>query len=294
MRKFVSIVSVIVILSFIARPHCCGFNFSLPDVPDSLKTPNERIAYVIDNYWSGINFSTDTLTLPSLEFEQAFADFVFLSEKADSISSANAIKKLMSSVRTNPTALEATMNMAEKYLYELDSPMNSDILYEIFLNEYLALDNIDQAHRIRPRIQLEAVTKNRAGARVSDFNFLTADNKASSLYEIPSDKNILLIFYDPECDHCMEVLGRINTEVNDDAIRTIAIYSGDDYDKWSELLPALPEQWIIGYDDGTLQDEGLFIIRQLPTIFLLKGDKTVILKEPNIETLIQTLSNTNS
>jgi len=46
----------------------------------------------------------------------------------------------------------------------------------------------------------------------------------------------------------------------------------------------LPDSWIKAYDKETIiQDKQLYDLKAIPTIYLLDGDKTVLLRDPAFE-----------
>ena len=59
----------------------------------------------------------------------------------------------------------------------------------------------------------------------------------------------------------------------------LAVYSGDDRDLWERDAAVLPAEWTVGYESGWLQDTGAYVLRAMPTLYLLDRNKQVILKD---------------
>ena len=292
LRRLISAVAV-VILGY--GPVLNAQGLRLPSVPDTLREPADRAAFIINHFWDSLDF-VNTSEASDIDFlEQPFADFTNIALIADTASRVRAINTLLDRAVDNPASFTAINRLAEKYLYSPDSPVFSDDTYAIFLRYAVNSDKLSQTDKIRPALMLDGIMKNRAGTPASDFTFETSDGNSATLYDMPDNSPLLLIFYDPDCSHCSETIEKLRTDslvgtnIRQGKLNVLAVYSGDDRDFWLTRLPAMPVDWTVGYEDGSLQDDGTYIIRTMPTIFLLDSKKNVILKEPTVEKLIETL-----
>lgn len=269
-------------------------SFELPVVPDTLREPSQRAAYVIEHYWDSLDFAADSSAVDEPFVEQAFVDFLSVFPYASQSARECAVSILAEKASANIESYRIIMSLAEKYLFGHDSPMASDDTYSLFLNEILKGSVYDEVHKIRYRAHQHAVSVNRPGTPATDFSFLTRDGAVMTLGQIGTDRDILLIFYDPDCDHCTEVLEALaNDEANSEILyktRVVAVYSGDDMELWQQQSELLPQEWIVGYEDGTMQDNGMYVIRSLPALYLLAPDGTVILKDATPQAVIDTLN----
>ena len=294
-------------ISFILALVCsCGCYFAsgasqvveelvLPAVPATLLAPNDRADFIIEHFWDNLDFANDARAKNHDFMEQNFVNFLSVFPIADEGSRHTAVNTLMSKLSDDSRDYLEMMKLAEKYLFEPQSPMASDDTYELFVRNILANPGIPSEYKIRYRAHLEAIQKNRPGTVASDFTYETADGVTSSLYKTLTPNKLLLVFYDPDCDHCGEVMQQLKAndvlakKVADNDLAVMAIYSGDEKDLWKERLPLVPEGWITGYDDGTLQDDGLYIMRMMPTLYILDSDKRVVAKDIKPETLLDSL-----
>lgn len=155
--------------------------------------------------------------------------------------------------------------------------------YIAFLKDVVDCDTIGDAEKIRPRWLLEIALKNRPGSPAADFAFKGRDGAPSTLYDVLAggDTNLLLVFYDPDCDHCREVMERMAADprIAGGDVRVLAVYSGDDSELWERTAPGLPEAWVVGYDDGAIEDSSAYYIPAPPTLYLIAPDGTVLQKE---------------
>ncbi|MCH5174586.1 MAG: hypothetical protein J1F40_01720 [Prevotellaceae bacterium] len=62
--------------------------------------------------------------------------------------------------------------------------------------------------------------------------------------------------------------------------------SGDDHYLWIRTSSSQPQDWTVGYDTGELQGNGSYVIRTLPTLYLLDATRQVIKKEISITSLL--------
>lgn len=258
---------------------------ALPAVPSTLTTPAHRAAFIIEHFWDNLDFATDSRANDAAFVEQTFVNFLSVFPYADTTAQRTAVNTLMHSAEANPSAFRTLTDLADKYLYEYESPMADDALYAMFAENVLSSAALDDAHKIRPRAHLDAALKNRPGTLAADFAFTDRDGRDMTLYAIDAPGDILLIFYDPDCDHCRETMDRLQADTDIAAkiaahsLTVVAIYSGDEHDLWYQRAQTIPANWIVGYDDGTLQEDGRYVIRNLPTLYRLSSDKKVIEKE---------------
>lgn len=268
-----------------------GTELPLPVVPSSLRSPGERAGYIIEHFWDALDFGTDERAKDKNFLEQTFVNYLSVFPFAEKEQQKEAVRILMEGAERNAEAYGYLAELADKYLYSSDSPMMSEEIYILFLEQIVSSEALDETHKVRPRAQLTAALKNRPGMKVPDFDFVTREGEERSLYGIERAREKLLIFYDPDCTHCMQVISELKTNdlikglSSSGKLEVLAIYSGEDRDFWQQNADMLPSEWTVGYEDGTVQDEELYVIRELPTLFLLDEENNVLLKEPDIEKL---------
>lgn len=269
MRKFIT--SILLGLMFIAVA-ASEKELPLPIVPDSLRAPETRADYILLHFWDDLDS-----TYSKNAIEQAFSNFLSVFPYASDEGREKAVNNLFQKSFDKEIFIE----LAEKYLYEPESPLVNDEFYIVFLNEIVSNPEINELSKIRPLSQLEEVMKNRVGHKFYDFQFVTSDGETHSVSEIASadSSNLMLMFYDPFCGHCMEVIDHMRSQ----PLRVLAIYSGDDSDLWRNTLWKIPSSWTVGYEDGTIQEEEAIFLRTLPTLLLLSPSMEILQKNITIE-----------
>ena len=300
MRVFLGLIAILLIggICFSVNPAENDYTkgneeLPLPVVPTSLRESGERAAFILEHFWDSLDFRNDPRLQNKVLMEQSFVNFLSVFPYADSVAQRCAVDNLLNRAQINKDAFKQVIKLAETYLYNSDSPMVDEGLYIMFLENMVKSPALDDVEKLRPVAHLEMALKNRPGNHASDFEFETLSGSHTSLSDITVSGDLLLIFYDPDCAHCNEVMKSLaqNTilqnKEKEGEITILAVYSGDDKELWKRHAKSLPTDWILGFEDGTIQDDGVYVIRSLPTLFLLDSEKKVLLKEPRPETLFK-------
>lgn len=174
------------------------------------------------------------------------------------------------------------------------SPYRDEERYISFLNEFLAGDSLPEAVRLRAEERLRRASLNRKGAIAADFRYIDRDDATRSLHTTRG-KNILLIFYDPECGHCTDILRyladapSLNKAIADGSLTVLAIYAEGKRDIWDSTKVAMPANWTVGYDLTGVLDRDLYDLPAMPYPFLLDSTYRVLLKDPTPARLLSRL-----
>ena len=150
----------------------------------------------------------------------------------------------------------------------------------------------DDYIRMRADFLLERVLKNRPGTKAADFQYITRDNKKRNLWSVQAEE-LLLIFYDPECQHCMEIISQImrdsdiSDRLNSGKLKILAIYTEGNESVWKANKNQLPANWIAGKDISGIVDNELYDLKAMPMLYLLDKDKRVLMKDLDIQNISQ-------
>lgn len=266
---------------------------TLPTIPDSLRLPQRRAAYLLEHFWDAMDFA-DTLTCRNRDFiEQNFVNFASVFPHADNAAVASAAARLMRRAEADSQAYTIIAETAEKYLYEPDSPMCDDNYYMMFLEAMLDSDALDEYEKIRPAYQLDTARKNRTGTVAADFAYVDRNGTRHTLHD--TDAGLLLvIFYDPDCTHCMEVIAtlRASAEITQATesgqLTVVAVFADGDAASWRR--GTLPDTWVDALDLTGVQEQALYAFKQLPATYLLDSDKTVLMKDGTARDIVRLLT----
>ncbi len=267
-----------------------GGELPLPAIPSTLKSSSERSAYVVEHFWDTMDFG-DTLRSHDRDFlELNFSNFVYLLPYASPASAEKAVVLLMGKAETDKGAFLLLAELAEKYLSEPNSPMRNEDLFIYFLNCQTAATVLDDTEKMRARSLLRMALKNRPGMRAADFEYTGRDGRRHTLYGTKSADRMLLVFYDPECEHCAEITaslaanGVLDELQGEGRLTVLAIDTESNREVWERTKGKMPQHWIVGHDaKGAINGRGLYCLPAMPVLYLLDADKTVILKDATPE-----------
>ncbi len=303
-KKYFSFVVCIFIVSLLtmacsSKGNSSGDNTSLdstsmelplPNVPKNLVTPTDRAQYILLHFWDKMNFR-DTIRSHDKEFmERNFVNFLSLFPHANFEDLSPAVKNLLQQSFKDQQSFDIIEDLAEKYLFDAGSPMRGENYYIIFLEETLKLPHLQKDKRLRPESQLKTVMKNRPGSKATNFTYLTREGKRSTLYNTKANM-LMLVFYDPECSHCTDILKSldesiiINEVIELGDLSVLAVYTEGKRDVWDSTKASMPKNWTVAIDESSIVDKGLYDLPAMPIIYLLDSDKNVLLKDPTEETL---------
>ncbi|MDR2775462.1 MAG: DUF5106 domain-containing protein [Tannerella sp.] len=268
------------------RPAGTPGNFERAVPPAVITEPQERADYLITHFWDKFNFR-DTMYahVPDIT-EQAFVDFIALFPHASSYDKiSGGVKRLLTSAEVENVMYNYFCSLAERYLYEPNSPMRNDEYFIPFLEHIVDLPKISDVKKVRPRHLLELAYRNRAGSKAEDFVYTTASGKTGRLYDL-SAKYLLLMFYNPDCVECQrttEILKQspaVADAVSSGRLKVLAVYPDENLEAWKNHQKDIPLSWVNAYDKSlNIKNNEIYDLKAIPTLYLLDKDKKVILKD---------------
>jgi thiol-disulfide isomerase/thioredoxin len=261
------------------------------DISLSENTSAGKVEYLMAHYWDNFPFNDTTLISKPQVSEQAFADFVYLLNNLPAEMAEKGIVNLMDKAAICPEMLLYFSKLSEKYLYDPNSPMRNEPLFEYFLHAVIRSPVVDETHKIRPKILLKTVQKNKPGTKATDFDYTLPDGSTHKLSALPAEY-VILYFHNPECRECAAVKEKLvsspilNTLQQKGQLKILALYPDENLETYRKHLPEIPAEWINAYDKGTvIKNRELYDLKAIPTLYLLDKDKTVLLKDAPFETL---------
>jgi len=262
--------------------------FTRPDPPAMITDQNLRLEYVIKHYWDNFNFA-DTAYVPTPDItEQAWVNFIDLLFRVPPDKAQAAMKDMMTkSAEGSQKLLLYFTELADKYLYDPNSPARNEELYIPVLEVLLQSPALDDTEKIRPQMRLDWALKNRMGAKATDFQYTGITGQTGTLYQV-NTAYILLFFNNPECTSCVEHIQAIrqsviiNRLISERKLTIVSIYPDREVEnEWKKNITAYPAEWIKGYDPSFTISEK-YDLKASPTLYLLDKDKTVLLKDASL------------
>ena len=250
----------------------------LPVIPPDVTDPNLRADFIALHFWDSMDFR-DTVRSRNSDFiQQNFVNYLSILPYTSSTDVVGeGFSRLLDKACVDSAAYDLLLSTADKYLDDPNSPMLSEDIYIIYLNSLIQSGRLDDNSLAVKKYRLEMAGKNRPGTLAADFSFVTSEGAGYTLthYVNTQSCDVMLVFFDPECDHCDEILGeltsnpRLNTEIADGTIRVLAMYSGENENAWRDKAAELPSSWTIGYNAGSVVDDELYFLPALPSIYII-------------------------
>ncbi len=188
------------------------------------------------------------------------------------------------------------LEMEEHFFFDPNSPWRDEELYLPVAEAMLVSPHSSQTEREHAAWLLQRLTLNRPGEQAADFEFQTPTGRRTSLYaeiEKRRPQRTLLFFSNPGCQNCKEIteaLDRdlfIQQQLSEGSLLVISVYPDADIQAWLDYLPNYPEEWVCGCDpDQVLNSDTRYWLRAIPSLYLLDGQKRVVLKDAPLEKLL--------
>lgn len=269
----------------------------LPAVPDTLRAPAERATFLLEHFWDAMDFADTALTRSEAFMEPNFVNFAALYPHADTTRLPGITARFLQKATADTPSRLLLYDLVDKYLARADSPVANDSTYITFLDQWVKLEGIDSYELVEPSYRLAAAVKNRVGSQAADFTFATADGRESTLAAAARKApRVLVVFYDPDCDHCRETIARLRADSNlalavtAGRLKVLAVYVGDDTELWHNDLPGMPADWTVAIDRSSVVDGELYDIPEMPGIYLVDGAMKVEMRNPSAARLEKKLA----
>ncbi len=275
--------------------------YRIPEIPVMLTNPEDRARWAAEHWWDNFDFADTTRVAQwSAYAEQAFVDYDYqLLANIPLEVSGPSIAGLFTKAAANKAIFQRFAEIAEKYLFDPNSPYRNEELYIAVLNAMLApASPLDEWERVRPAEQLRLAMKNRVGDRAADFRYTLASGATGTLHGLRATYT-LIFFNNPGCPACRETMDQIMRSptllpmIESGTLRILALYPDEDIQAWRDYLPNMPERWICAYDaTQTVKNDELYDLKAIPTLYLLDAQKRVLLKDVmSIPLIEQTVTN---
>ncbi len=279
------------------------------EIPMMITEPSERLLWLGENMWNRFTDTSALYLCDSLHvngvkkkdldlqmniFATVLADLP-LKDGQKSMEHFYSLLDLFQ--RTYPTSnmLPEMTGLTTSYFYDPNSPVRSEDLYLPYVSRLATSELIDKSYRMGYAWDSQMCALNQTGSVAADFVFIDTQGKKRTLHSIKSQQT-LLIFGNPDCSACKEIVETIdNIPILEDLIRSgelavVDIFIDEEIDVWKSKIDSYPSNWINGYDPAfIIRGDLLYNVRAVPSIYLLDGQKRVILKDATPEKAINTI-----
>lgn len=230
------------------------------------------------------NLLSAQLLIPHAE-EEKFAYFLLGLEHQTPTQQAEQIGALLAKAEQNNTTARFLI-LADKYLYDPNSPYRNDERYLLFLQYAATHQFADYTSNSRYQKHYAMLQKNRVGMPAAEFPYATQAGEEGHLYGVQS-QYILLFFHDPNCEECQLVKQQLESQhahFAQKGVQVVAVYIDDEVEAWQKAQ--YPSAWLSVYAPE-IDQQDLYDIKALPTLYLLDTNKYVLQKDTRLDKLLK-------
>ncbi len=269
-KRFYSILIILLLLSLSATAQ---EEYAVPAVPDTITTVTARADYAVSHYWERYDFSNAQLLQREGYTEQALSNFIALLGYASAQVQQQAVNQWLTSAAANQETFCFMVDMADKYLNDQESPLHNDHLYLLVARHIIDSSAANDAQRQRAQFMVNLLTGNAVGTIAPDFSFRDMEGHEYKSQTSNLKSQILLVFLDPDCERCQDLLFRLR--------HSSALHTAETKGQLTTAFVNVTE---------SPEAEQHYDLRQLPKMYLLDAERRIILRDCDYYQLMEQLS----
>ncbi len=253
-------------------------------IPSTIVEPEARRLYMCEHYWDKVNLA-DSIFFAEIDTVQMLEAFMTWVGQYMNPNDGSAVESFMTKAAKYPHSLRYFSMLAEKVLYDPNSPLRSDELYIPVLQAQVASEWLDKYEKLSPQYNLNLALQNRIGHKANDFRYTIGSGKTGTLYGIKA-KYTLIFFNNPGCTMCKTIREAICASqvlselIASGEMKVLALYPDELLDEWYAYREHIPSTWINSYDKGTvIRNKNLYDLKAIPALYLLDAQKRVLIKD---------------
>lgn len=261
--------------------------FAYPVAPDTIKTFENRVNYIVDNFWGNYDLSKPIADLNA--FNGAFRDYLGFLRYCHRTVAISSVRDFLFKAQTNKANFEKIAMLAEMGLYNVGAEYWSDEIYTEFLKSVIGNKQLKQDMRKYYAKQMERINRTQLGASLAGVTYTDADGKKVSIADIEADMVMIFITLDSNADQSFQRV-RLSTDVAINSILDsgkvkLLCLSPEKYSKeWAHNAKGYAQNWLVGACPE-LSVEGDYDVRYTPSFIILDKDKNIIQKNVDLEAI---------
>lgn len=235
---------------------------SLPSVPSTLRCPADRADYIAAHFYDGMDWGNPALT-DSRAMMQDWANFLSVLPHCHDRVRDSVIVATMH--RLPASMIPVYAEMADGYLFATDSELCDETTYLKVMKGLSTNKNIDKTYKSVIDTRLDFLLKNAPGMVATDIEVeivAQGDTRQQLSALIDKAPEILIVFYDPECEDCHETLETLRTDPS-----------------WAQRQSR--GDLLVVKAEITEETDTLYPILTVPSLYLLDGH-TLTVKKRNL------------
>ena len=283
--------------------------FPYPEVPAVYTDPEVRKDWVLDHFWDAFlagDGPCDTSAVLGVRHSDVEGQVALFAQQLEQLPLPEAQRKMrhffeqVEKRQAADTASHVYLLMEEivtRYLYDPNSPVRNEDLYLPYVEGLAKSRFTRDAARPGYVYQAQMCALAPVGSVAPDFRFTDARGRTRRLHDVRAHAT-LLFFSNPGCHACLEIINTlqavpgIENRIREGRFAVVNVYIDEDIAAWRAYEPNYPRTWLCGYDpDGLVRSDRIYNVRAIPSLYLLDGDKRILMKDAPVERVVSWLQN---
>ncbi len=281
-------------------------SFPYPELPAMVTDASQRAEYAVLRWWNKY-FEAPQRYSAELT-EQAFVNYVTLLPMVPLSVMERAQDTLLTRAERSEACRDSSGRMLgrilaleEKYLYDVNSPYRNEEFFLPVMRHILSLPAegawaaSHEEVRLRTQREYPMFSLNRLGTVAADFTYTLRNGRTGRLHDIQAER-ILMFFSNPGCHNCKEIIEalssspQVQAQIADGSLKVLNVYPDEDLGEWFAYMSHYPKTWINAFDaGGVIRSDSIYLLRAIPSLYLLDGGKRVICKDAPLEEVLRRL-----
>lgn len=255
--------------------------------PSALLSDDAKLEYLSEHYWDNMDFADAGWLADTASLERAYAGWLDLLRYLPAEAASERACALLRVTAPYPDFLQRFLEISETWLATPGSPLYDEERYIPLLETTLALPDVDETLKLRPREQLAQAQKNRRGSKAADLHYITGSGRRGRLYDLRGEYT-LLMFYAPDCPTCAAWEEHASGSelfkglLSSGRLSVLAVCTESDEELWRAHLAQMPAGWTVGRSPMPDDVAASYHLIGTPSLYLLDRGKHVVLKNPSI------------
>lgn len=221
-----------------------------------------------------------------------FRDFGYILSNVQKFKALLHLEKTLKKLKQYPESYTAFFEYMEKAFGDQNSPLFSQDIYLLMLNDALTLKNLPLDKKVRYEKTITRLDKNNMGDIAPDFPILLSHGDTTNLHAIKADYLILYI-QNPDCPTCAEIrekmnsLADLNKGIDEKKIAVLTVYFEQNEELWrSYLAKSANPKYLHGWNfSKEIEEKELYDTQIIPYIYLLDAEKRILVKDMSVNEL---------
>lgn len=257
-----------------------------PYIPVAFEDTSTYSKHLKNTYFDQVDFSNSLLQSSDFLADRVMAYVFGMTVSSSNEGYKKDVDNLVRIMEKSHGSVKVTMlQMVWQRFTELENEFMANYITDNYLLDLAKQLNYEQLVEL-----LESYKNNSVGNKAQDFEIPEYKNEgATTLYDLNTAQQYLLVFWSNTCSHCLEELPKVKTLVPK-STQVIAIGLEDESENWQKEIKNYPDFiHVLGLEKWNNAIVKAYNVNATPTYILLDKDKTIIAKPYDLEALTSTL-----